>query len=195
MNEKIKKALESTLAAGEQVLWEGETQPFKLLDGKEGRRTLLQWIIGTVCCGGFAAFRFAQGELTLTTGIVLLVIYAALMLSPIVSYRQLFGQRYFLTDGRAILIKGDGMVYSMKLAGDTAAKLFPVRPGAAVAIGQAVVEEGDKQLRWRSLHVLENPGQFDGCNASGLVFYNVARAESAIKLLAEKAEAAARETK
>lgn len=194
MNEKIKQALEGTLAAGEQVLWEGGTQPFKLLDGKEGLKTLLQWIIGTVCCVGFAAFRLAQGELTPAVCAVLLAIYAVLLLGPIVSYRQLLGQRYFLTNGRAILIKGDGAVYSMRLAKDTAAKLFPVKPGAAVAIGPAVVEEGDKQLRWRSLHALENPGQFDGCNASGLVFYNVAHAESAIKLLSEQAEAAARGT-
>lgn len=123
MNEKIKQSLETALAGEEHVLWEGETQPFKLLDGKEGRRTLLQWIAGT------------------------------------------------------------------------AAKLFPVKPGAAIAIGAAVVEEGDRQLRWRSLHALENPGQFDGCNASGLVFYNAARAESAVKLILEKAEAAQRETK
>ena len=194
MNEKIKQALEETLAAEERVLWESETQPFKLLEGKEGRRTLLQWVISTVCCVGFAAFRLAQGELTPATGGILLAIYALLMLSPIVSYRQLLGQRYFLTGDRAILIRRDGMVYSMKLAGDTAAKLFPVKPGAAIAIGQTVVEEGDKQLRWRSIHALENPGQFDGCNASGLVFYNVARAESAIKLLSEKA-GAAQETK
>lgn len=195
MNDKIKQALESTLADGEQVLWEGETQPFKLLDGKEGRKTLLQWIISTLCCGVFAAFRVAQGDLTPTTGLVLLAIYAVLILGPIVSSRQLLGQRYFLTNGHAILIKRDGMVYSMRIEDDTAAKLFPVKPGAAVAIGQAVVEEGDKQLRWRSLHALENPGQFDGCNASGLVFYNVARAENAIQLLSEKAEAAEWEAK
>lgn len=195
MNEKIKQSLETALAGEEHVLWEGETQPFKLLDGKEGRRTLLQWIAGTVCCAGFAAFRFAQGGLTVTTGAVLLAIYAALMLGPVFSYRQLLGQRYFLTDRRAILIKGDGMVHSMMLTSGTAAKLFPVKPGAAIAIGAAVVEEGDRQLRWRSLHALENPGQFDGCNASGLVFYNAARAESAVKLILEKAEAAQRETK
>lgn len=195
MNEKIKQALDGTLAAEEQVLWEGETQPFKLLDGKEGRRTLLQWIISTVCCVGFAAFRFTQGELTPAAGAVLLVVYAALMLSPMVSYRQLLGQRYFLTNERAILIKRDGMVYSMRLAEDTAAKIFPVKPGAAIAIGQAVVEEGDKQLRWRSLHALENPGQFDGCNAAGLVFYNAARAENAIKLLSGKKKAEEREAK
>ena len=195
MNEKIKQALEGMLAGGEQVLWEGETQPFKLLDGKEGRRTVLQWIISTVCCGAFAAFRITRGELTPVTGIVLLVVYAVLMLGPAVSRRQLLSQRYFLTNERAILIKRDGMVYSMKLEDDTAAKLFPVKPGAAIAIGQTVVEEGDRQLRWRSLHALENPGQFDGCNSSGLVFYNVARAENAIKLLSEKAEAAERGTK
>lgn len=193
MNEKIKQALEGALAAGEEVLWESETQPFKLLDGNEGRKTLLQWVIGTACCVGFAAFRFTQGELTPVTCAVLLVIYAALMLSPLASHRQLLGQRYFLTNERAILIKRDGAVYSMRLAGDTAAKLFPVKPGAAIAIGAAVIEEGDKQLRWRSLHALENPGQFDGCNASGLVFYNVARAESAVKLLSEKTGAAERE--
>ncbi len=190
MDEKMQKALEETLFDGERVLWESGTQQFRLLDGKEGRKVLIQWVLSTICCAGFTILRVSQGELTAKFVLIILAIYALFMLAPVVSYRQLLALRYYLTDERAIQIKKDGTVYSMKLSG-APAKLFPVAPGAAIAIGSSIIEEGDKQLRWRALHALENPGKFDGCNALGLVFYNVERAEAAMQLLRahESAEA------
>ena len=184
MEEKMKKALEETLLDGEKVLWESGTQPFRLIDGREGRRTLIQWILSTAICATFLVLRMTQGAFTGKVLAVVLVLYAVLMLSPVISYRGLLAQRYYVTNERAILIKRDASVYTMKINdGDIPAKIFPVKPGAAISIGAAIVEEGDKQLRWRSLNPLENPGKFDGCNASGLVFYNVARAEDVLWLL------------
>ncbi len=194
MNEKMEKALKEALFDGEQVLWESGTQQFRLLDGKEGRKTLIQWVLSTVFCAGFTILRVSQGAVSIKFFLIILAVYALLMLAPVVSYRQLLGLRCYLTGGRAIQIKKDGSVYSMKLDG-APAKLFPIGPGAAIAIGSAVIEEGDKQLRWRALHALENAGKFDGCNASGLVFYNVERAEAAMQLLQAHAPSAGTEAR
>lgn len=182
MNEKINKALKETLLEGEQVLWEGGTQPFKMLDGREGRNILIQWILSTIICAALIYLRVSQEMATTRFFVIILIIYALFIVTPFVSYKQLLGLRYYLTDKRAILIKANAAVYTMMLDGVNA-KVFPVKPGAAVSIGSEVVDEGEKQLRWRALHALENPGKFDGCNASGLVFYNVERAEAAMRLL------------
>lgn len=189
LDEKMKKALDEALLEGEQVLWESGTQPFRLLHGREGRRTALQWCISTLFFAAFVAICVTQGTTSVKAWAAALAIYAALMLSPVLSYHQVLAVRYFLTDRRrALLIKKDGTVCAMRLAGDTPARLFSLKPGAAVSIGETVVGEKDRQLRWRTIHALGKQEKTDDDNAAGLVFYNVAHADEAMRILTGRGE-------
>ncbi len=170
MDEKMKKAFQEVLLDGEQVLWESGTNPFRMTEGKEGRRIILLWIFIAIVCASFIVLRISQGVLSVKTILAAVVIFAVALTAPFVSHRRLLGQRYCLTDRRAILIKRDGSTFAMKLDG-APAKVFPSRTGTAISLGAEIVAEGDRQLRWRALHPLENPGKFDGYNASGFVFY------------------------
>lgn len=71
----------------------------------------------------------------------------------------------------------------MNLDSINAVKLYPVKPGAALALGKSLLDEGDSQLRWRSTHAKEHPNSVGGLNALGLVFYNVEHAEKAMQLI------------
>lgn len=183
MNEKMKKALERTLRNNEKIAWESPTLHFGILDGKEGRKTLMQWTISTICYAAILAVYAAHDSITPRFFILLSIVYGALIITPILSYRTILGQRYFITNERIILIKKDGQVATMERDRINAIRLFPIRPGTALAFGKSVVEEGDTHLRWRSIHAKENPNNVGGLNANGLVFYNVERAEQAMQML------------
>ena len=143
MDAKYTQPLEETLLDGEQVLWEEGTQPFALLEGREGRKALWQWIISTVAFVGLIVLFISQGEVKAGLLIVLLVLYALLMLSPVLSRKKLLGQRYYLTDRRAILIMKDASAYAMDLTGGQEARLFPAPSGPtrAAAVPASRVKE------------------------------------------------------
>lgn len=183
MNEKMKTALGKTLRPGESIEWESETQHFRIQDGKEGQKTVLQWIISSLCYVAILGIYIAHNALTPRFVILLSLIYFTLIVTPVLSYRQVLGQRYFLTNQRAILIRKDGIVCTMERDNINTVKLYPVKPGAAIVLGKSIQNEGDKMLRWRSLHAKENPNNVGGLNSLGLVFYNVRNAECAVKLL------------
>ena len=105
MNEKMKKALERTLRKSETVAWESPTLHFGILDGKEGRKTLMQWTISTICYAAILAVYAAHDSITPRFFILLSIVYGALIITPILSYRTILGQRYFITNERIILIK------------------------------------------------------------------------------------------
>ena len=183
MNEKMKKALERTLRKSETVAWESPTLHFGILDGKEGRKTLMQWVLSTIFYAAILAVYAAHDSITPRFFILLSLVYGALIITPLLSYYTILGQRYYITSERIILIKRDGQVATMERDKIDAIRLFPTKPGAALAFGKSVVDEGDSQLRWRSIHAKENPNSVGGLNANGLVFYNVERAEQAMKML------------
>lgn len=183
MSERSEKRLKEALLEGEQVLWEEKTGPFSLLSGKEGRSILIRWIISTVAIAGFTILRASSSELTVKFLAIMIILLGALLIAPIVSYRQLLGQRYYLTDRRAIVIKGDGTTSAIGIEGGVDAKLFPLDPGVAIAIGAPVIEEGGTRLRWRALHAKEPVEKAEDGSCEGLVFYNVARADEALRIL------------
>ena len=184
MNEKMKKALQGMLRPDETVLWESGTRPFRILDGREGRQTLLQWIFGTACVGALLAVYVAHGGKGLGFFAVLLVLLGIFVLAPLLQYRQTSGQRYFITNDRALVIQRGGSAYTMELADMDACRLYPLDfGGEAIALGSVLLEEQDRQLRWRASHPKENAEAQSTNEARGLVFYNVERAEAAMRLL------------
>ena len=183
MNERIKNSLQKNLRDGESVLWESGTLPFGILDGKEGRKTLLKWILCAVCYIAIILFYAVHDAVTPKFIIILTALFGVMAIMPILSYREVLAQKYYITNERALLIKKDGRICTMNLDTINAVKLYPIGPGAALALGKSILDEGDSQLRWRSTHAKEHPNSVGGINALGLVFYNVEHAENAMHLL------------
>lgn len=184
MNEKMKKALSRTLKPGEAVLWESATQPFRITDGREGRRTLIQWVLSVLCIGAIVVFFTANGGGSARFFAIMALLLALFIGAPILSYRQLRDQYYLITPTRALMLRTDGSVYAMELEGMGECRLYPLDfGGAALALGSTLLEEKDKQLRWRAGHPQES-ADATGVNAvRGLVLYRVERAEEAMRLL------------
>ena len=184
MNEKMKKALHQTLRPGETVRWESATQPFRIIDGREGRRTLIEWVISVLCIGAITVYFTANGGGSARFYLIMAVLLAIFILSPIFSYRELCGQYYLITQTRALMLRADGSVYAMELRDMGECRLYPLEfGGAALALGSTLLEEKDKQLRWRACHPQES-ADATGVNAvRGLVFYHVDRADEAMRLL------------
>lgn len=183
MNEKMKNALNETLESGEKVVWESAVQPFGLFDGKEGRSVLLTWVICAVAiCGLMAAYATRNGK-GFAIYLVSLAALAIIVLTPILSYRQTVGQRYYITSRRALTIRPDGSTFKMDLENVGESRLYKVDcGGAALALGSMLLAEKDKQLRWRANHPLESSDYV----LRGMVFYRPERAEDALRLLSSE---------
>ena len=184
MNEKMKTALNETLYPDEKILWESTVQPFGLLQGGEGRRLLLSWIICFAVVGGLAAAYAARGGSGIGLYFVALAALAIVVATPVISYRQTLGQRYYITNQRALMLREDGSVFVMPRDELGEVRLYKEDcGGTALALGSMLLAEKDKQLRWRANHPLE-----DSTYAlRGLVFYRPERAEEALRLLSGEA--------
>ena len=188
MNEKMKSALQTTLRSDEKILWESGTQPFRILDGKEGRQTLIQWVLSVICVGAMLAVYITHGGERAGFVVILIAILGVTVLLPVFQYRQTGGQWYFITNERALMIQRGGGIYAMELAQMDEYRLYPLDfGGAAIALGSALLEEKDKQLRWRACHPKESAETQSAGSVRGLVFYNVERAEDAARLLRDHA--------
>ena len=190
MKPDVKKNLDEILLPGEKVLWHSATRPFGILAGKEGGAVRMQWLLSTVGVLGFLALVFAYGNPRPIVVGLLLLLLAVLLLAPVVSYRGVRAQEYVITDRRVMIVKPRVGAYAIardRLAGCELMKLS--HDGEALALG-TLLDEGDKQLRWRSLH--PKLGRYaksdDGLTyAEGLVFYNVEDGGKAEALLKKSA--------
>lgn len=175
-NRTVEKALEDYLREGEQVRWQSGTKEFPLLEKGETWKIVGKWI-GTVAV--------AIAILALYTGresgwdvkaVALILLIAVLMIaSPVLERRSLLGQRYWITDQRAILMTRDRTFYYMELPEIDDFKLLQDRTtGDCLTLGGCLFEEIDRQLRWRACHP-KTDTQSDGKRgaAQGLVFFSV----------------------
>ena len=191
MNPSIKKNLDSLLNPGETILWHSATKNFGILDGKEGRNVLLQWILSAVGVAVFLALVFAFGNPRPVVIGVLLLLLAILILAPVASYRVIRSQEYVITNQRVMIVKPNVGAYAINRGElDDCQLLRLSHPGEALVLGGSLRPEGDKQLRWRSLH--PKLGRYakstEGLTyAEGLVFYNVSNGADAQKLLKKAA--------
>lgn len=187
MNASVEKNLKFFLRPGERVLWRSQTQPFGILDGKEGRSVLLQWVLSAVGVFGFLALVLAYGNASPSVIALLLTLLVILIGAPVLSYRGICSQAYFITDQRVLLIRSDGGANAIERSAVDDCRLMPLEPkGEALVIGSTLFPEGGKQLRWRAMH--PKLGRYakstDGLTvAEGLVFYNVADGGAAVELL------------
>ena len=92
-------------------------------------------------------------------------------------------QYYVLTDRRAMTVRPDGDVSAMELEHMGECRLYPEGDAVSLALGSGLLEERDKQLRWRANHPMTGSDSRGADRVQGLVFYHVERSEEAMRLL------------
>ncbi len=178
------QAFEKYLRQGEQVRWQSGTKDFSLLERGEGGKIIGKWISTVIVTAALLALYTGQGrEWSAKAVAVILVIAVLLLISPVIERRSLLGQRYWITDQRAILMTRDQTFYCMELEEIDDFQLLRDRTaGDCLVLGGCLFEEG--QLRWRACHP-KTDSQSDGRRgeAQGLVFFSVENGTEAAECL------------
>lgn len=151
---RAEQALEGYLRQGEQVRWQSGTAPFPLLEKGEGWKIVGKWIGTVAVAAALLALYTGQGREWSARAVALILLIAVLLvLSPVIERRSLLGQRYWITDQRAILMTRDRTFYYMELMEIDDFQLLRDRTaGDCLILGGCLFEEVDRQLRWRACH-------------------------------------------
>ena len=177
------KKLQSYLQAGETVRWEGETAQFPLLEKTYSRRIWVQWIASTVVCGGLL-FWYLSSDVVKETGIIVLlgVVLATLLLSPVWERYCLVKQRYWMTNRRIIVMSWDQTLYSMPLEDVDAYRVIRDQSSTpCLVLGSHRFEDIAKQLRWRACHPKEDVQR--ASTVDGMILYAVKNVDEAVSFL------------
>ncbi len=174
-NQSVEQALSAYLRQGEKILWQSETAAFPLLEQGERWKIIGKWI-GTVIATAIILLLYTGGrEWSGAAVAAILVIAALLLLSPVYERYSLLGQRYWITDQRAILITRDRSFYYMELSGIDSFRHLQRKPAHdCLILGECIFEDIDRQLRWRSCHPkvdIQNDSRRG--EALGMVFFSV----------------------
>lgn len=170
------QALSNCLRQGERVLWQSGTMSFPLLEKGESWKIIGKWIGTVVVTAVLLALYTGPGrEWSARAVAVILLIAVVMLLSPVIERRSLLGQRYWITDQRAILMTRDQTFYYMELSEIDDFQLLRDRTaGDCLVLGGCLFEEVDRQLRWRACHPktdIQNDSQRGV--AQGLAFFSV----------------------
>ena len=170
--------LQEYLRDGEKVLWHGWPEPCKFLEETDKTRIIRNWIIECIVVGAFLAFYVSMAvALSVKFIIGTLVVLVIILCSPYMEWRKLANQEYWVTDQRVISGRGksDFTGIDMNLVDAADVKMLATGNGC-VRLCRKIIDEGEKQLRWRSSSPIggNTPGEV------GMVFYNVAHAEEAL---------------
>lgn len=166
--------------------------------GREVRSDLSFWreaIASVFLDSGFYLCSSAAGTLAIylamdtekNTGVIALLALVALVLiaSPLVEQRNLRGQHYWITNQRVILMCRDHSFFYIPLQNVDVCKVVKNQTEwPCLAIGSAILEDVDKQLRWRACHPkVETEVKNAGDCAVGMIFYGIKNADAAMQLL------------
>ena len=179
MSEKKASAeryLRESLMQDEHILWEGRSARFRLLEGSDGKK-VAQSITATIAITAILIGFYVTDTPDVQVGFiaVLLLIMMGIVISPIIAWKQLLRQRYWITNRRILTIRGNLLEAEMFLDDVDEIASYPLRPGVgSLSLGSSVVSEGTHQLRWRSIHPLEvRPS-----HTVGLVLYGLENADA-----------------
>ena len=179
-------AIERYLREGERICWQSGTAPFPLLESGERWKIIGKWIGTVVAPAALLALYTGQGREWSVKAVALILLIAVLMLlSPVIERRSLLGQRYWITNQRAILMTMDQTFYYMELSEIDDFQLLRDRTvGDCLILGGCLFEEVDRQLRWRACHPktdIQNDSQRG--LAQGLAFFSVENGAGAAECL------------
>lgn len=182
MDKKLKEYLQD----GESIRWQGKPERFELLEGAYRIRILAQWILAVLICGGTMAVYLAM-DTEKNTGVIALLVLVALVLiaAPLAEQRNLRGQHYWITNQRIIVMCRDRAFYYMPLQDvDSCQMVRDQTEWPCLVIGSAVLEDAEKQLRWRACHPkVETEVKNTSDWASGMILYGIKNADAAFRML------------
>lgn len=177
--------LRKNLREGENLLWQSGPKPFPLLEGGLRNRILGEWIITLLLAA--CLLYVERDNPAFGTGVKLLVavVAAVMIFSPMVEYYNLKRQKYFLTDQRAIVVTGDNTFYYMDFDKiDDICVIDDVAAGECIAMGGCILEDVRRQLRWQACHPKTDLQEADNRGeALGMVFYLPEEMERAMAIL------------
>ena len=179
-------AIERYLREGERICWQSGTAPFPLLESGERWKIIGKWIGTVAATAALLALYTGQGREWSVKAVALILLIAVLMLlSPVIERRSLLGQRYWITNQRAILMTMDQTFYYMELSEIDDFQLLRDRTvGDCLILGGCLFEEVDRQLRGRACHPktdIQNDSQRG--LAQGLAFFSVENGAGAAECL------------
>lgn len=182
--------LEGNLRPGEKVVWQSKPERFALMSGINGKQILMKWlrsaIIMLAIIGVYAVA--TGGAVKMKLIVLLLIILALLMLSPVMEWFNILGQYYILTNQRAVLVRGDRKLFTMDIRNIDDAQIVQLSPNEnCLLLGSRAVASEKKQLRWLAAHPIE--ASEEGEAAKGLVFYAARDVEQALRLVSQGADA------
>ena len=171
------------LEDGERLLWESKPKPFHIIEGSEGRDLMFVWTVSLFWLYMILIYRLYNGMNTVLL-VFLMMVLAWISLNPVVSYFQILRQHYCLTSRRALIVDANGASSSMELKDVENYHIFKTEDeGASLVMGDKLLAENGKQLRYRSLHPVRSQDSDGKLFTIGLVFYNAERIDEAARLL------------
>lgn len=187
----MENVVKSRLRKGESILWQGAPEPFPLIEKGNRMSVLRLWLITLAAVGGLILAYCSQNAESETHIVVIMALIGLLIASvPFIERVRVSRQHFFLTNERAFLVVGAKKVYEMELAAiDEVEQVDDVANHACIAMGSSIFEYMREEMRWRACHPkinmsdAENRGRVDG-----MVFYDVADAEGAMKILNKRGQ-------
>ena len=146
---------------------------------------MISWVLSLLFLGVPLILLLLRGDQRYGLQLLIAVLMVLPFILPFRNHRLLLAQRYYITNERALLIRGSGEVFSLDLPVH-AVIYHPEKQGATIALGESLLPEEDNQLRWRSLHPKEDTRSGEENAVNGLVFYQPEHADEAYHLLQEK---------
>ena len=187
--EKNEFVLDGNMLPGEQILWQSETGKFGLMSGVHGRKVLTKWIVTiVVMLAVIVAYLAAVPQVKNSVVVMLLIVTALLLVSPVMEWSNLKGQRYILTNQRAILVRADRRIFTMPLSAIDDARIVQLTPEeTCLLLGSKIVAEPEKQYRFLAAHPLG--ATEEASDVEGLLFYGIQNADQALQLVSQRSAA------
>lgn len=193
MRKRAERAdLKRFLREGERVLWSSAAEPFPLLAPDAEVPILAKWTV--TCLVTIGTLWLYLGSGGTAEGVVgaILLIAAALVLSPVVEYRNLRRQQYWITSQRAVMMSADRTVYYLELPELQNFQVVHSRGGMdCLLLGGAAAEYTEGKMRWRSCHPeLRDETSGQEVQAAGMIFFAVDSVNTAAAVLSRCCKAA-----
>ena len=183
---------EMGLWENEKILWEGKRGRFRLLERGVRKIIFGKWMGTAAACAAVVGL-YVTDQPAWNTGVVALTVLAALyvMLDPVQEWDSLQGQRYYLTDRRAVMVDEDGGVYAMDLDELDGFSTVEVDGGTCLVLGSSIRDQAAGQPRWYGCHPQAEcrRGERDG-HIVGMVFYGLENVGGAVECLHRRRGAA-----
>lgn len=187
-NISVHARLKGLLRENEHILWSSETERFPLLAQDAEIQILGKWT-GT-CVVTLVVLWLYVGSGGTNPGVIgpIVLIAAALLISPVLEYRRLLRQQYWITDQRAILLSASGTFYYLELSEIHEFQVIRSKGGMnCLALGGEAVENSGCQMRWRACHpMLRKQNGGETVKAEGMVFFAVESIRAAEALLSQR---------